>query len=107
MAASLARGFVDMIDMIMHALEADLECKQVAQNAFVLIELDYMPMAGQKIQHKTKQADSHTDALVDPCLLCLSGVREHGSTRRYFTDGPERLYLRQVFRSASGALRRC
>ena len=37
-----------MIDMIMHALVADLECKQVAQNAFVLIGLDYMPVAGQK-----------------------------------------------------------
>ena len=48
MAASLARGPADMIDMIMHALVADLECKQVAQNAFVLIELDYMPVAGQK-----------------------------------------------------------
>ena len=38
-----------MIDMIMHALEVDLKCKQVAQNAIVLIELDYMPVAGQKI----------------------------------------------------------
>ena len=38
-----------MIDMIMHALEADLECKQVAQNTFVLIELDHMPVAGQKL----------------------------------------------------------
>ena len=37
-----------MIDIIMHVLVADLECKQVAQNAFVLIELDYMPVTGQK-----------------------------------------------------------
>ena len=58
-----------MIDMIMHALEADLECKQVAQNAFVLIELDYTPVVGQKIQHKTKQADSYADVLVDPSFL--------------------------------------
>ena len=107
LAASLAKGPADIIYMIIHALEADFECKQVAQSAFVLIELDYMPVTGQEIQHKTKQADSCIDALVGLRLLCPSGDRELGSARRYLTDGPECLYLCQIFRSASRALCRC
>ena len=60
LAANLARDPADMIDMIMHVLEAGLKCKQVAQNAFVLIELDYMPLAGQKFTVKDRLAVSWT-----------------------------------------------
>ena len=60
LAASLARGPADMIDMMMYALEADLKCKQVAQNAFVLIELDYMPVTGQKFTAENRQTVTWT-----------------------------------------------
>ena len=49
-----------MIDMMMYALEADLKCEQVAQNAFVLIELDYMPVTGQKFTAEDRLAVTWT-----------------------------------------------